>query len=193
MLAAIFILTTVFFLLAPQKDTAVTAVPEAVNFAVVNSETVNAGIACAQAASGSETAVRSISPIVAFCVGAMFALVAFVPGFSSSTFLLLLGLYEPINAAIKTKNLAILIPFALGVVIFAFPFSKCIEFLLKRVFTGFFHVIIGFVLASAVLIVSIASKGYDYMQIGSLACLVTFIGGGIFSYWMCKVSKKYGV
>jgi len=167
-LAATFILAALFFLLAPQKP------------------------AAAELSSGL-VGTEALHPLAAFAVGGMFAFVAFIPGFSSSTFLLLMGLYESINGAIKARELAVLVPFALGVVVFAFPFSKGIEFLLKRVFTGFFHVIIGFVLASAVLIASIASKGYDYMQAGAAACLITFAAGGAFSYWMCKVSKKYGV
>jgi len=134
---------------------------------------------------------QDLNPAVSFGAGAMFAFVAFIPGFSSSTFLLLCGLYESINSAIKAKELAVLIPFALGIVVFAFPFSKGIEFLLKRVFTWFFHTVIGLVLASAVLIAAIASGGEQ--QGGIIVCIITLIAGSIFSYWMCKVSKKYGV
>jgi putative membrane protein len=90
-------------------------------------------------------------------------------------------------------ELPVLIPFGLGLLIFAFPFSRLIEFLLKRVFTGFFHIIIGFVLASAVLVAVKASEGYNYLQIGTAACVATFVAGAMFSYWMCNVSKKYGV
>ena len=132
-----------------------------------------------------------LNPAISFGAGAMFAFVALIPGFSSSTFLLISGLYETINAAITTRHLPILIPFALGVVVFAFPFSKGIAFLLKKVFTGFFHVVMGFVLASAVLIAAIAYKGYDYSPISALVCVVTFICGAIFAYWMCKLSNTY--
>jgi putative membrane protein len=133
-----------------------------------------------------------LSPATAFGAGAMVALIAFIPGFSSSNFLVLFGLYEQMINSYKALDFSILIPFALGLGIFVFPFSKGIEFLLKRVFAGFFHAIVGLVLASAVLVAVIASEGYDYLQIGSLACILTFIAGGVFSYWMCTVSKKYG-
>ena len=160
MLALTFVLTSVFLLLFGDKET------------------------------GKALWQFTLNPATAVGAGAMVALVVFIPGFSSSTFLLLLGLYEPMNSAINGRNLNILIPFALGLGVFVFPFSRGVEFLLKRVFTGFFHIIIGLVLASAVFIASLASKGYDYMQIGSLVCLITCIAGAIFSYWMCKLSKN---
>ena len=133
----------------------------------------------------------TLNTTTAFASGAAVALIGFVPGFSSSTFLVLLGLYDQMINAVKDRDINIIIPFAMGLVCFIFPFSRGIEFLLKNVFAGFFHVILGFVLASAVLIAAKASQGYDYMQAGALACVVTFICGTVFSYWMCKLSKKY--
>jgi len=138
---------------------------------------------------GGESLVRlSLNPLVAFGAGAMVALVAFIPGFSSSTFLVMLGLYEPLNAGIKELDVSILAPFGLGLAVFVFPFSKGIEWLLNKTFTGFFHVIMGFVLASAVLIGAIASHGYEYVGAGIFTCAATFVCGAVFSYWMCKKS-----
>jgi len=138
------------------------------------------------------------NPVMAFFAGAAVALIVFIPGFSSSTFLLLIGLYDKVIHSYKnfSENLSFLIPFAVGMIIFVFPFSKGIEFLIKKVFTGFYHVIIGFVLASAVLVAAIASgwrqEGgyYNYLQIGSAACVITLIAGAVFSYWMCRVSRN---
>ena len=139
------------------------------------------------------------NPIMAFFIGAAVALIVFIPGFSSSTFLVLVGLYESVIHSYKnfSENLSFLIPFALGLLIFVFPFSKGIQFLIKKTYTGFHHIILGFVLASAVLIAAIASgwqqegPNYNYLQIGSLACAAALIGGAAFSYWMCNISKKY--
>ena len=138
----------------------------------------------------------TLTPLTTFGTGAVVAFIAFIPGFSSSNFLVLFGIYEQMIESYKTLNLSVLIPFALGLIIFVFPFSLGIKFLLKKVYTGFFHIIIGFVLASAVLVAAIASgwqqeEGYyNYLQIGSLVCIATLIGGAFFSYWMCKVSKN---
>jgi len=138
------------------------------------------------------------NPVMAFFAGAAVALIVFIPGFSSSTFLLLIGLYDKVIHSYKnfSENLSFLIPFACGMLIFVFPFSKGIEFLIKKFHTGFYHIIIGFVLASAVLVAAIASGWqqesgyYNYLQIGSVVCVITLIAGAAFSYWMCKVSGK---
>ncbi|MCL2215013.1 MAG: DUF368 domain-containing protein [Treponema sp.] len=137
--------------------------------------------------------------VMAFFIGAAVALIVFIPGFSSSTFLLLFGLYDIVIHSYKNfnENLSFLIPFALGILIFVFPFSKGIEFLIKKAYSVFYHIIIGFVLASAVLVAAIASgwrqEGgyYNYLQTGTIACVITLIAGAVFSYWMCKISKKY--
>jgi len=139
------------------------------------------------------------NPVMAFFIGAAVALIIFIPGFSSSTFLLLFGLYDKVIHSYKnfSENLSFLIPFAVGIIIFVFPFSKSIEFLIKKTFSGFYHVIMGFVLASAVLVAAIASgwrqEGgyYNYLQIGTAACVLALTAGAAFSYWMCKISKKY--
>ena len=137
-----------------------------------------------------------LNPVTAFGTGAMVALIAFIPGFSSSNFLVLFGIYEQMIESYKTINLSILIPFALGLGTFVFPFSMGIKYLLKKAFAGFFHIIVGFVLASAVLVAAIASgwqqdEGYyNYMQTGAILCLVTLVSGAFFSYWMCRLSNK---
>jgi len=138
-----------------------------------------------------------LNPVSAFFTGGVTAFIALIPGFSSSNFLVLFGLYGQMIDAYRELNFSILLPFALGMIVFVFPFSKLIEFLLKKVFTGFFHVILGFVLASAILVAAIASGWqqdggyYNYMQIGTIACVITLIAGAAFSYWMCNISKKY--
>jgi len=137
-----------------------------------------------------------LNPVSAFGTGAGVALIAFIPGFSSSNFLVLFGIYEQMIDSYKTLNFSVLIPFALGLIVFVFPFSMGIKYLLKKAFTGFFHIIVGFVLASAVLVAAIASgwqqdEGYyNYLQIGSLFCVLTLVSGAFFSWWMCKLSKE---
>jgi len=135
--------------------------------------------------------IEQLKPLPAFIAGIMVAFSALIPGLSSSNFLVLLGLYEQWTGAVKSLNIVALIPFVAGFVLFIFPFSKGIEFLFKKTFTGFFHFIVGTVLASIVLIAAIASKGYDYLQIGALVCLITLVAGTAFSYWMCNVGKKH--
>jgi len=138
-----------------------------------------------------------LNPVTAAVSGGIVALIALIPGFSSSNFLVLFGLYDQMINSYRDLNFAVLVPFALSMIICVLPFSKGVEFLLKKAYLGFFHVILGFVLASAVLVGAIASgwqqpEGYyNYLQLGTIACVITFAAGAAFSFWMCKLSEKY--
>jgi putative membrane protein len=132
-----------------------------------------------------------LNPLIAFLAGSLIAIVILIPGLSSSNFLVLFGLYESMIDAYKNLDFTVIIPFFAGLVICIFPFSKGIEFLFKKTFTGFFHFIAGIVLASTVLIAAIASDNYNYLQIGSFACVASLITGIVFAYQMCQISKKY--
>jgi len=133
----------------------------------------------------------NLNPTTAFGAGAIFALTSLIPGFSSSNIWVMFGFYDQMQEAIKALNMGIIIPFVVGIGIFIIPFSKVIKHLIEKTFTGFFHVIIGIVLASVVLIGAIASENYNYWQIWALVCVLTFIAGAIFSYNMCRLSRKY--
>ncbi|MDR0303442.1 MAG: DUF368 domain-containing protein [Chitinispirillales bacterium] len=135
----------------------------------------------------------ALNPLIAFFAGSSIALVALIPGLSSSNFLVLFGLYESMIDAYKSLNFTVIVPFFAGLAICILPFSKGIEFLFKKAFTGFFHFVVGIVLASTVLIAAIASEGYNYLQIGSIVCAASSIAGIVFAYWMCQISKKYEI
>lgn len=84
-----------------------------------------------------------------------------VPGISGSALLMTLGFYTAIVTNVIGKildfsnigyNLFVVIPFAIGVAIGIILFSKVIEYLLHRYKVTAFAAIIGFVLASAVVI-----------------------------------------
>jgi len=130
-----------------------------------------------------------LTTVTAFGTGGMVALIALIPGLSSSNFLVLFGLYEQMIDSYRTVNLSVLIPFLVGMGVCILPFSRGVEWLLRKVYAGFFHFIVGIVLASAVLVAVIASEGYNYLQIGSAVCAVTLAAGAVFSYWMCRLSR----
>ena len=108
--------------------------------------------------------LNSLTPvghIVLFIVGIISAATMVIPGISGSFVLMLLGYYEPIVNTIKdlTKfdllghNLAILIPFGLGIVVGIVLVAKLIEYLLKRYPIKTYYGVLGFVLASLVAII----------------------------------------
>lgn len=81
-----------------------------------------------------------------------------IPGISGSFVLMLLGAYEPIintvgkltDFSLLTTNLAILVPFGLGVVIGIIVIAKILEFLFKRFEVSTYYAILGFIVASII-------------------------------------------
>lgn len=96
--------------------------------------------------------------LMLFVVGIIAAATMVIPGISGSFVLMLLGYYKPIIDVIKeltrfenvVKNLLILVPFGLGVLIGIIIIAKIIEYLLKKFKEKTYYGIIGFVLASMI-------------------------------------------
>ncbi len=91
-------------------------------------------------------------------VGMIAAATMVIPGISGSFVLMLLGFYEPIvntvgdltNFSNLAHNLAILIPFGLGVVIGIILIAKLIEYLFAKYEIPTYYAILGFVIASII-------------------------------------------
>ncbi len=100
--------------------------------------------------------------IVLFLVGIVGAATMVIPGLSGSFVLMLLGFYEPIvntisnltNFSILGHNLSILIPFGLGVLIGIILISKLIEYLFNKFELPTYYAILGFVIASVIVLAS---------------------------------------
>jgi len=92
-------------------------------------------------------------------IGAIAAATMVIPGVSGSAFLMTIGYYKPMIAVIDNmKNdmftaVKVLAPFAVGMVLGIFFIAKVIEFLLAKYEIHTYWGIIGFVIASAAVIV----------------------------------------
>ncbi len=91
-----------------------------------------------------------------FLVGVVAAATMVVPGVSGSMVLLLLGYYNPILSTIEKlthfqeigKNLLILLPFGIGIVIGIIAIAKLLTFLFSKYETQTYYAVLGFLLAS---------------------------------------------
>lgn len=90
-----------------------------------------------------------------FC-GAFWGISLIVPGMSSSSVLMFLGLYYPMSAGIAKLDPAVLIPFLIGIIVTVLLLARGVNTLFKRYYGIAFHCIIGFVIASTVPIVPTA-------------------------------------
>lgn len=96
-----------------------------------------------------------------FVIGIISAATMVIPGISGSFVLMLLGYYEPIVNTIKDltnmdlfgRNILILAPFGIGIIVGIVLVAKLIEYLLNRYPVKTYYGVLGFVLASIIAII----------------------------------------
>lgn len=120
--------------------------------------------------------------------GALIGLGILVPGLSPSNFLVYMGLFVPMINGLKSLDLTIILPVGIGGVICVVMFSKLIDLLFRKAYTGMFHVILGIVASSTVLIVP---RDMNYFSMESLTCAVTCAAGVLLARRMSSIEEKY--
>lgn len=83
-----------------------------------------------------------------FC-GFMWGISLIVPGLSSSTVLIYLGLYVPLTEGISNFDISVLLPFGIGIIATALIFAKLVNMLFKKHYALISRIILGFVISSS--------------------------------------------
>lgn len=120
--------------------------------------------------------------------GAIIALGVLLPGLSPSNLLLYMGMYAAMVEAFKSLDVAVIIPLFLGLLVCMLLFSKLVDLLFDKAYAGLYHVIMGVVFASTVLIVPFE---VNYLSVTGLICLAACIVGGALGFWMSRLEDKY--
>jgi len=118
----------------------------------------------------------------ALLVGAILSLGTVVPGVSTSFILMYMGLYEPFLNALATVDLAVLIPLGISFGLVSLILIKVIGFLFERFHGAAYYTVIGFTLASAVLILPL--KGFAGWNAFFNMVLLVF---GFFGSWFMSM------
>lgn len=122
-------------------------------------------------------------------IGIITAATMVIPGISGSFVLMLLGYYKPIvntisdltNFSNLTHNLAILIPFGIGVLLGIILISKLLEYLFSKYEVPTYYAILGFVISSILtLLISIISPEITLLHI--IIGLVLLIVASVIGY-----------
>ncbi|MCL2616595.1 MAG: DUF368 domain-containing protein [Defluviitaleaceae bacterium] len=121
--------------------------------------------------------------------GGLIGLSSIIPGLSTSNLLLFLQLYAPMTHGIASLDFGVIIPIGVGGLVTVLIFSRVMALLFKHAYAVLFHGIIGFVLASTIMIVP---WHYDYTSLGGLLCAGIAIVGIVFGGWMCGLDSRRG-
>lgn len=116
-----------------------------------------------------------------------------IPGISGSFVLMIFGYYEKIINTVSNltnlnefvKNMMILIPFGIGVLIGIIFMAKLITILIKKYEVKTYFGIIGFVLSSIVILI-LQITDFKFSFINILTCIIAFLWG----YTLARVIEK---
>lgn len=81
--------------------------------------------------------------------GFLWGLSLIVPGFSSSSILIYLGLYEPMTSGIAELDFGVIIPMLVGIISIALLLARLVNMLYQNHYAIISRVILGFVIASS--------------------------------------------
>ena len=121
-----------------------------------------------------------------FC-GAVWGLNVIVPGTSSSSAMIFLGIYQPMLEGISRLRMDVILPIGVGAILIVFTLSRAVNALFRRHHMMTYHVILGAVLAMVVPIVPIRFAG-AWEALLDVACAAV---GFAASLVINRVSQKY--
>lgn len=143
--------------------------------------------------SGASGVSLPLNPFSAFVSGIIWGLSMVVPGLSSSSLLIFVGLYYPIMAAVSKLDLMIIAPLGVGIAIVALGMAKLVDHLFEKHHSIASHAVVGLVLASTLMI--IPREGALYASTlrsigGPLAALVGFVAAYLLGIWSEKIMAR---
>jgi putative membrane protein len=118
-----------------------------------------------------------------FC-GAVWGLSLIVPGLSSSSVLIFMGLYQSMAAGIASLDFGVLLPLAAGILITVVLLARVVDHLLERYYSVTYHTILGIVIASTLLIIPSGFSGVTDV----ILSLIFFAAG----FAIALVMGRYG-
>ncbi|MFU8826332.1 MAG: undecaprenyl phosphate translocase family protein, partial [Brevefilum sp.] len=118
--------------------------------------------------------------------GALIGLGVVVPGLSPSNFLIYFGIYHAMAAGLSELNLGVAVPLGLGGLIIVLGLAKPIAWLFKKFYTVMYHLILGVVVGSTIVIIPKGVTGWDIVW-----CALLFLLGALASFSLSKLDEKF--
>jgi len=121
-----------------------------------------------------------------FLCGVLWGLSLIVPGMTSSSILMNIGLFEPMVSGVRGMDMGVILPMIAGIVTVALLLARVVDWCFRRHYIAAFHAIIGVVLASTLSIIPTV-----YESIGQvLLCAVSAGAGFLAALGMERYGEK---
>jgi putative membrane protein len=130
-----------------------------------------------------------LNTLLAFISGVVWGFSLVVPGLSSSSLLIYMGLYENIMLEVGKLNMGIIIPLMAGILLVAVLFARIIDSLFEKHNSIASHAVIGLVLASTISIIP-SFTDTKAIIIGALLIALGFVGALQLDKWQASIKKE---
>ncbi|MBQ8288240.1 MAG: DUF368 domain-containing protein [Clostridia bacterium] len=124
--------------------------------------------------------------------GVFWGLSFIVPGFSSSTLLLFFGIYEAMSEGISQLDFGVLIPLGLAMLATVVLLSRLMKFIFAKFFAVVSHCIMGFVLATTMMILPSFSTSITNIFFYILSIVCGAVASYFFGIFCDKIRAKTG-
>ena len=135
----------------------------------------------------SDVRLEANTPGFILC-GVLWGLSFVVPGLSSSSLLLFFGLYEPMLEGISSLSFGVIIPMGLSMAASVLLLSRVMEIAFKKCYSILTHSVLGFVLATTVMIIPPFNTGFTDALIYIL-CIAAGAAVSFFFSLLCERMK----
>ncbi len=112
-----------------------------------------------------------------------------IPGLTSSTVLIFLGLLKPMLDGALAFDFTVIIPVGLGVLLAVLLLSRVVNFIFGKWYTSAFFAVIGMVIASTLAIIPREFSGIVDILICIVAAIAGFIGATVIDKTLSKYEK----
>ncbi|MDO5023011.1 MAG: DUF368 domain-containing protein [Eubacteriales bacterium] len=129
-----------------------------------------------------------LNPATAFISGIIWGFSLVIPGLSSSSLLIFLGLYDKIMLQVGNLNWSVVIPLMLGIAIVAVLFASLVDRLFEKHHSIASHAVVGLVLASTVSIIP-AFADVKMLFVGIALAAVGFLAAMQLDKWQATVKR----
>ena len=120
-----------------------------------------------------------------FC-GLLWGLSLIVPGMTSSSILMAVGLLTPMVEGFTRFDLSVILPWLLGMALVVLSLARVVNWCFKAHYPLFYHAVFGIVLASTLTIVPLHYDGARDV----LTCLLAAVLGALAAYFSAKLQPK---
>ena len=120
-----------------------------------------------------------------FC-GMLWGAGIIIPGLTSSSVMMALGLYQPMLDGLAHLDLLVLSACLPGLIISVVLLARLVSWLFQRHYAVVFHGILGIVIASTLVILPTSYSGAGEMVLSGLCCL----GGAALAWYLARLDRR---